>query len=193
MALTTCPDCSKEISDAAPACPHCGRPMVAVASTPQGAKPAAASGCASGCLLVILMFGAWIFFTSLFSGPSTSSTTPAPARSAPAARPAPPAKPPLEVQSWSWSEEYGYVTAEGQVKNVSTAALENVQVVVSIYTKDGTFITSADALLTYNPILPGQTSPFKAMTTANPAMKKANIAFKSLFGGEIAHTTRAKK
>ncbi|HPQ69085.1 MAG TPA: zinc ribbon domain-containing protein [bacterium] len=26
MALITCPDCGKEISDAAPACPHCGRP-----------------------------------------------------------------------------------------------------------------------------------------------------------------------
>lgn len=26
MALVTCPDCKKEISDAAPACPNCGRP-----------------------------------------------------------------------------------------------------------------------------------------------------------------------
>ena len=27
MALFTCPDCNKETSDAAPACPHCGRPQ----------------------------------------------------------------------------------------------------------------------------------------------------------------------
>lgn len=26
MALITCPDCQKQISDQAPACPHCGRP-----------------------------------------------------------------------------------------------------------------------------------------------------------------------
>ena len=26
MALINCPDCNKEISDLAPACPHCGRP-----------------------------------------------------------------------------------------------------------------------------------------------------------------------
>ena len=26
MALITCPDCSKQISDHAPACPNCGRP-----------------------------------------------------------------------------------------------------------------------------------------------------------------------
>lgn len=29
MALTTCPDCGREVSDAAPACPGCGRPMKA--------------------------------------------------------------------------------------------------------------------------------------------------------------------
>ena len=27
MALITCPDCKKEISESAPTCPHCGRPM----------------------------------------------------------------------------------------------------------------------------------------------------------------------
>ena len=28
MALISCPACGKEVSDAAPACPHCGRPVV---------------------------------------------------------------------------------------------------------------------------------------------------------------------
>lgn len=28
MPLITCPDCSKEISDLAPACPNCGRPAI---------------------------------------------------------------------------------------------------------------------------------------------------------------------
>lgn len=27
MPLTVCPDCTREVSTAAPACPHCGRPM----------------------------------------------------------------------------------------------------------------------------------------------------------------------
>ena len=40
MGLTTCPDCGKSISDQAPACLQCGRPMV-----PQGSKViTAASG-----------------------------------------------------------------------------------------------------------------------------------------------------
>jgi hypothetical protein len=28
MPLITCPDCAKEISDLAPACPNCGRPAI---------------------------------------------------------------------------------------------------------------------------------------------------------------------
>lgn len=30
MALITCPDCSREVSDRAPACPHCGAPIASV-------------------------------------------------------------------------------------------------------------------------------------------------------------------
>ena len=30
MALIKCPDCEKEVSDAAPYCPNCGRPIAAI-------------------------------------------------------------------------------------------------------------------------------------------------------------------
>jgi hypothetical protein len=33
MSLIPCPDCSKEVSDAAPACLHCGRPLLAPATS----------------------------------------------------------------------------------------------------------------------------------------------------------------
>jgi hypothetical protein len=41
MALVTCPDCSKEISDAAPTCPGCGRPAQAAVAQrlPRAAAP----------------------------------------------------------------------------------------------------------------------------------------------------------
>ena len=35
MALLTCPDCRGKVSDLAPACPHCGRPMAAKAVSDQ--------------------------------------------------------------------------------------------------------------------------------------------------------------
>lgn len=45
MALTTCPDCGHEVSTAAPACPHCGRPNGPVVAAPQPqAQATAATG-----------------------------------------------------------------------------------------------------------------------------------------------------
>ena len=91
----------------------------------------------------------------------------------------------LELISWNWSKEHGYAQAEGQVKNISGEAIENVEAVVSFYDANSNFIKAGSALIEYDPILSGQTSPFRVMTTENPAMKKATIEFKSLFGGTI--------
>lgn len=41
MPLTTCPDCGREVSTAAPACPHCGRPNGPVLAAPQPQAQAA--------------------------------------------------------------------------------------------------------------------------------------------------------
>jgi len=40
MALFTCPDCEREVSDQAPVCPECGRPhpTATINSTPSGAR-----------------------------------------------------------------------------------------------------------------------------------------------------------
>src|SRR5579859_7521420 len=43
MALTTCPDCGREVSTAAPACPHCGRPNGPVVAAPQPQAQATAA------------------------------------------------------------------------------------------------------------------------------------------------------
>ena len=44
MALIECPDCGKKVSDAAPACIHCGRPMAAVSKPSQAQAPVAPVG-----------------------------------------------------------------------------------------------------------------------------------------------------
>jgi len=84
------------------------------------------------------------------------------------------------------SESGSYRYVEGQVKNVSAEPLKNVMVVATWYDKDDNFIKSDNALIEYNPILPGQISPFKAMTTGNPAMAKYSVEFKTIFGGALA-------
>jgi len=98
-------------------------------------------------------------------------------------------EPVLEVISFSWggTESGHYVEAKGQIKNISGKRLENVEAVVTFSDKSGGFITSSDALIDYNPILPGQTSPFSVMETYNPAMRTgtATVEFKFLMGGTI--------
>ena len=81
--------------------------------------------------------------------------------------------------------EYGFSSVEGQVRNVSGESLENVMAVVTWLTDDGQFITSEEALISYNPILDGQTSPFEVMVQTNPAMKRFRVEFKELFGRPI--------
>jgi hypothetical protein len=101
--------------------------------------------------------------------------------------------PPLEVLSWRCEKEYGYVYVVGEVKNVSGRKLENVMAVGEFRTKDGSLVKSEDALLDYNPILPGQTSPFKAGGTDNPSITKCNLSFKHLFGSQISYTIAESK
>lgn len=91
----------------------------------------------------------------------------------------------LELRSSSWSIGHGYAIYEGQVKNISGAKLENVQAVVSWSDGSGNMITSSSAMIEYNPILPGQSSPFKVMKTYNPAMSGASVEFSELMGGTI--------
>jgi hypothetical protein len=101
--------------------------------------------------------------------------------------------PVLELQSWHWGESYSYAIAEGTVKNISSERIKNVTAVVQYYDKNSGFITTADALIDYNPILPGQTSPFKAMAKWNPEMRRAGIEFKSLMGGTLSHIEKSGK
>ena len=73
----------------------------------------------------------------------------------------------------------------GQVKNISSERLEAVEAVVEFYDSEGNFVKSDSALIDYNPILPGQTSPFSVLSTDNPAIKRYSVTFKFLFDGTI--------
>jgi hypothetical protein len=88
----------------------------------------------------------------------------------------------LELQSWNWREEYGYAVVEGSVKNISGVNLKDVEAEVSFLSKDGAFISSTDGLTDHNPILPNQSSHFKAFTTYDTSMKKTSLQFRSLMG-----------
>lgn len=66
MALTTCPDCGKEHSDLAPACPSCGRPSSKPLEPPSSPKAKPKGGCLPGCLVVLVGLAILAGITSAF-------------------------------------------------------------------------------------------------------------------------------
>ena len=91
----------------------------------------------------------------------------------------------LELQDWSLTKEYGFVKASGRVKNVSSSSLGNIWVVITLETDNGEFVSKIDGMVDFNPLLPGQTSPFDAIGTGNPAIARGYVNFKTLWGPQI--------
>lgn len=92
---------------------------------------------------------------------------------------------PLVLEGWTWSKEGMFVLASGEVTNRSTKVLRYVEVVVSFCTAAGEFITSGTGITEFDPILPGQSTPFKVYVQYNPAMESAKLAFKEMSGEAI--------
>lgn len=132
-----------------------------------------------------------VFLLAIVSGAVASAPTPS---SSPSASNTPSATTPeqaqndaplLELQTFNFTKSYDFDKVQGAVKNISGQKMEGVQVVASFYDKDDNFIKSDDAMIKYNPILPGQISPFETIGTDNPAIKTASVSFKYIFGGTI--------
>ena len=94
----------------------------------------------------------------------------------------------LFLLDWNWGDSGSdvFVKVNGRVKNISSENLRNVTAVVTFFTDEGKFITSEEALISFNPVLPDQTSPFELIVQRNPLMKSASIDFKFLLGGTIS-------
>ena len=65
MPLIECPDCHKKISEAAPTCPHCGRPMKGVHTTiEKTAKQLKVLLLACGAILALGLLMAFVGFSA---------------------------------------------------------------------------------------------------------------------------------
>ena len=82
----------------------------------------------------------------------------------------------------------GYINVQGQVKNVTDYPVDDLEAIAVFKTGTGTFVDSSSALVEYQPLLPGQTSPFKVLKTINPAIDSAELDFK-LFSGETVKSS----
>lgn len=94
---------------------------------------------------------------------------------------------PLVLLSKRFDIQSSYAVVTGEVRNRSDAKLDRVQAVVTYYNKAGDLITSDNALIEYDPIMPEQRSPFKVMTRHNPEMATYRVEFKKLLGSKINH------
>jgi hypothetical protein len=198
--MKRCPFCAEEIQDAAIVCKHCGRDLVP-GRAPVVAPPPKKKTSLGWLLLVFIVIGAVSIIGSLITSPAPSPAPPpaaaarpitqAPA-AAPPARPAPPLPPPAEPLALiSLTDEVsgggGYATVEGEVENISEVPLAHVAAVATWYDLAGGFIRSDTALIAYNPILPGQRSPYRVISVHKPGMAKYSITFKSTLGGTIRY------
>jgi len=173
MALINCKECDNEISKKAKTCPQCGaknkRPSLILQ-------------------IVFVLFGC-TFLANIFSGASNTQNRPntnVNTISNPTVANNNIAKP-LEVSSWSCDKKHGYMFIRGEVKNITDKPIKNLMAVATFRTKDDTFVKSDDALVEYNPLLPGQTSPFKVGTSQNPASEKCRLSFKTMFGSKLRY------
>lgn len=87
----------------------------------------------------------------------------------------------------TFDTDIGYQTCEGSVRNLSSQSLANVLVVIELTTADGVTQSSADALIDYTPLLPGQDSPWKVIARYNPALTNFRIVFTDFSGARINH------
>ena len=98
------------------------------------------------------------------------------------------AGPKLKLLSARGTIEYSHITVEGEVENISGEKLDNVQAVVMHYDSQNNLVTSDSALVEYDPLMPGQRTPFRVGTRYNPEMKTYIVDFKFLMGGTISFT-----
>ncbi|MFC1666336.1 FxLYD domain-containing protein [Candidatus Omnitrophota bacterium] len=93
----------------------------------------------------------------------------------------------LELLRLKEYKKDSFEIAEGRVKNVTDTLLKDIIAVVQWYNEKGKPIASDKAAVEFNPILPGQVSPFKVMTPYNPDMQDYSISFETLKEEAVRH------
>ena len=141
------------------------------------------------------LFGALCVMAFCFGGPSTRAWMtgfiigvagltgePSAGRATPFASDAPP---PLRLLGHGCRKEQPYLICEGEVRNITGQPLDSVMAEIRFKDQAGTFVKAESALIDYQPLMPGQTSPFKVYTMGNPQIWHFSFGFREMFGGAL--------
>ncbi len=92
----------------------------------------------------------------------------------------------LRLRSWRCYEEYGFQHIEGRVTNQTDRAFNNDLVVASFETSAGRLVKNETALVQFQPLMPGQTSPFTLVAIGNPQIDRCEIGFQIMSGPALS-------
>lgn len=182
MALVKCKECGQQLSKKAKECPKCG--------APQGPKQI---GC--GSVIVLGIVGLIALSAAYDDGPTNASSSSSRSGSGGTTTSGGVAsrdeqRPKLEVLSFRCEKEHGFVYVRGEVRNISPRKLQNVTAVGNFRNAQGALVKTETALVEYNPLMPGQTSPYQAGGTGNPQITNCSVGFKHLMGGAIDYISQ---
>lgn len=97
----------------------------------------------------------------------------------------------LIVENWNWANSSSsYDRVEGLVTNNTSQPIRSIVAEARFYDANDNFVHSDDALIDYNPLLPGQSSPFDVIVRRNPGFKLARLYFRTFGGQALPYVNR---
>lgn len=158
-----CPHCAEAIQAVATVCRFCQRDVDHVAPTWIVAKaPGMSAGMKAALWIVGILAGLWF----LSGGPNQVGVLTS-------------REPVVElVSEHALRSSSAYMRVEGEVRNLTDQPIARIRAVVTWRTEQGEFITTDETMIDYDPLLPGQSSPFQVLTRNNPEMKRHWVEFR---------------
>ena len=148
----------------------------------------------------LLMFVAWLSLAACGgadpsaapgAAPSaTPSETPSAAPSAtpnetPSAAPSATQRPAMELLETKIGATQDAINITGQVKNISGREVSGVTVMYHFQDASGKSLRTEQGFLETDPLAADKTSGFKISTKYDPNIKRFNVTFSSMFGGNL--------
>ncbi len=69
----------------------------------------------------------------------------------------------------------GEIEVEGEVRNISSRPINNLMLSAVFNGPDGQFVSTSDLLVKFDPVMPGQVSPFDGFGNYNPVVHTVTV------------------